>query len=156
MQENLYDNMIKVLAYFADQCDMFTPMLDGVKELKEENANLRKEVEVTRVLQNRMQLNATFNADYANFGIQTVKQASEDADKVLEYNILQRNTKNTENDLYILIKSVISVGRDNYIREDMEYILDFYNMTGLLDIEKYMELFMLIDDQYTEEVSNQK
>lgn len=33
----LFNNMIEVLAYFADQCDMFKPMLDGVTQLKEES-----------------------------------------------------------------------------------------------------------------------
>ncbi|WP_304576589.1 hypothetical protein [Romboutsia ilealis] len=32
----LFNNMIEVLGYFADQCDMFKPLLDGVTQLQNE------------------------------------------------------------------------------------------------------------------------
>ena len=35
-RSELFNNMIEVLGYFADQCDMFKPMLYGVNQLKEE------------------------------------------------------------------------------------------------------------------------
>lgn len=45
MDKNYFDNMIQVLTYFADSCDMFQPILDGVNDLWEENQNLKAEIE---------------------------------------------------------------------------------------------------------------
>ena len=35
-----FNNMIQVLTYFANQCDMFRPMLEGVESLQQENQYL--------------------------------------------------------------------------------------------------------------------
>ena len=135
-----FNNMIQVLTYFANQCDMFRPMLEGVESLQQENQYLKQELEKSIIVQNRMQLNTTFSADYANFGVVVASKYSNN----------EKATKNEQDDLYNLFKSVISVGRDNYDREDMEYKLDFYSMIEKLDFDRYIELWDLIESQYTE------
>ena len=135
-----FNNMIQVLTYFANQCDMFRPMLEGVESLQQENQYLKQELDKSIIVQNRMQLNTTFSADYANFGVAVTSQYSNN----------EKAAKNEQDDLYNLFKSVISVGRDNYDREDMEYKLDFYSMIEKLDFDRYIELWDLIESQYTE------
>ena len=135
-----FNNMIQVLTYFANQCDMFRPMLEGVESLQQENQYLKQELDKSIIVQNRMQLNTTFSADYANFGVAVASQYSNN----------EKAAKNEQDDLYNLFKSVISVGRDNYDREDMEYKLDFYSMIEKLDFDRYIELWDLIESQYAE------
>lgn len=139
-----FDNMIQVLTYFANQCDLFRPMLEGVESLQQENIFLRNELEKSLIVQNRMQLNATFSADYANFGV-TVASLSEDEEPSY--------SKNEKDDLYNLFKSVICVGKDNYDKADMEYKLDFYSMIDKIDFDKYIELWDLIDIQHAEDTT---
>lgn len=138
-----FDNMIQVLTYFANQCDMFRPMLEGVESLQQENMHLRNELEKSLIVQNRMQLNATFAADYANFGI-TVAALSE-TEKEPTY------IESEKDDLYNLFKSVICVGKHNYDKTDMQYRLDFYSMIDKIDFDKYVELLDLIDSQHMED-----
>lgn len=135
-----FNNMIQVLTYFANQCDMFRPMLEGVESLQQENQYLKQELDKSIIVQNRMQLNTTFSADYANFGVAVASQYSNN----------EKATKNEQDDLYNLFKSVISVGKDNYDRADMEYKLDFYSMIEKLDFDRYIELWDLIDSQHAE------
>ena len=40
-----FNNMIQVLTYFANQCDMFRPMLEGVESLQQENQYLKQELD---------------------------------------------------------------------------------------------------------------
>lgn len=139
-----FDNMIQVLTYFANQCDMFRPMLEGVESLQQENIYLRNELEKSLIIQNRMQLNTMFAADYANFGM-TVASLSEETEQS-DYN------ENTKDDLYNLFKAVINIGKDNYDRADMEYKLDFYSMIDKIDLDRYSELCNLIDSQHADDV----
>lgn len=141
-----FDNMIQVLTYFANQCDMFRPMLEGVESLQQENQYLKQELDKSIIVQNRMQLNTTFSADYANFGVAVASQS------VVEDTLEEKSAaeKSVEDDLYNLFKSVISIGKDNYDREDMEYKLDFYSMIEKLDFDRYIELWDLIESQYAE------
>lgn len=141
-----FDNMIQVLTYFANQCDMFRPMLEGVESLQQENQYLKQELEKSIIVQNRMQLNTTFSADYANFGVTVASQSVVD-DSSEEKSAAE---KSVEDDLYNLFKSVISIGKDNYDRTDMEYKLDFYSMIEKLDFDRYIELWDLIESQYAE------
>lgn len=138
-----FDNMIQVLTYFANQCDLFKPMLDGVESLQQENVYLRDELEKSLIVQNRMQLNTTFAADYANFGVITASVSEANEESVY--------AKNEKDDLYNLFKSVICVGKDNYDKADMEYKLDFYSMIDKIDFDKYVELWDLIDSQHAED-----
>lgn len=142
-----FDNMIQVLTYFANQCDLFKPMLEGVESLQQENAYLKNELEKSLIVQNRMQLNTTFSADYANFGVVVASQS------VVEDTSEEKSAaeKSVEDDLYNLFKSVISIGKDNYDRKDMQYKLDFYSMVDRLDFDRYIELWDLIDSQHAEE-----
>lgn len=142
-----FDNMIQVLTYFANQCDLFKPMLEGVESLQQENAYLKDELEKSLIVQNRMQLNTTFSADYANFGVVVASES------VVEDTSEEKPTatKSVEDDLYNLFKSVISIGKDNYDRKDMQYKLDFYSMVDRLDFDRYIELWDLIDSQHAEE-----
>ena len=143
-----FDNMIQVLTYFANQCDLFKPMLEGVESLQQENAYLKDELEKSLIVQNRMQLNTTFSADYANFGVVVASES------VVEDTSEEKSAaeKSVEDDLYNLFKSVISIGRDNYNRKDMEYKLDFYSMVDKLDFDRYIELWDLIDSQHADEI----
>lgn len=143
-----FDNMIQVLTYFANQCDLFKPMLEGVESLQQENAYLKDELEKSLIVQNRMQLNTTFSADYANFGV-VVASESVAADDTSEEKSAAE--KSVEDDLYNLFKSVISIGKDNYDKKDMQYKLDFYSMVDRLDFDRYIELWDLIDSQHAEE-----
>lgn len=142
-----FDNMIQVLTYFANQCDLFKPMLEGVESLQQENAYLKDELEKSLIVQNRMQLNTTFSADYANFGVVVASES------VVEDTSEEKFAaeKSVEDDLYNLFKSVISIGKDNYDRKDMQYKLDFYSMVDRLDFDRYIELWDLIDSQHTDE-----
>ena len=142
-----FDNMIQVLTYFANQCDLFKPMLEGVESLQQENAYLKDELEKSLIVQNRMQLNTTFSADYANFGVVVASES------VVEDTSEEKSAaeKSVEDDLYNLFKSVISIGKDNYDRKDMQYKLDFYSMVDRLDFDRYIELWDLIDSQHAEE-----
>ena len=140
---NQFNNMIQVLTYFADQCDMFKPMLEGVAGLQQENEFLRQELDKSIIVQNRMQLNTTFSADYANFGV-AVNKASAEGEAVAN-----SSPKKEEDDLYNLIKSVIEIGKDNYDKADMEYKLDFYSMIDKLSFDRYIELWDLIETQHT-------
>lgn len=142
-----FDNMIQVLTYFANQCDLFKPMLEGVESLQQENAYLKNELEKSLIVQNRMQLNTTFSADYANFGVVVASES------VVEDTSEEKSAaeKSVEDDLYNLFKSVISIGKDNYDRKDMQYKLDFYSMVDRLDFDRYIELWDLIDSQHAEE-----
>ncbi|MGL4877902.1 hypothetical protein [Paraclostridium dentum] len=144
-----FDNMIKVLAYFADQCDMFQPMLEGVTSLKEENELLTKRVKEFNITQNRMLLNSTYSAHYANFGIETARLEATSAGKN-GYN--PADIKNISvNDLIDLFTKVIIVGRQNYDRYEMETMLDFYFMIEIMDFDTYMNLWDLMDAQEQEE-----
>ena len=142
-----FDNMIQVLTYFANQCDLFKPMLEGVESLQQENAYLKDELEKSLIVQNRMQLNTTFSADYANFGVVVASES------VVEDTSEEKSAaeKSVEDDLYNLFKSVISIGKDNYDRKDMQYKLDFYSMVDRLDFDRYIELWDLIDSQHADE-----
>lgn len=142
MQQQKFDNMIQVLTYFADQCDMFKPMLEGVNTLKDENTLLKEKLKTTNIINNRLQLNSTFSADYANFGIATVKNVNEEDENLKISN---------EKDLYNLIEAVIKVGKDNYIRTDMEYKLSFYNMIEKISDENYLKLNNMIKKQNEEQ-----
>lgn len=141
-----FNNMIQVLTYFANQCDMFRPMLEGVESLQQENQYLKQELDKSIIVQNRMQLNTTFSADYANFGVVVASQS------VVEDTSKEESaaTKSVEDDLYNLFKSVISIGKDNYDKKDMQYKLDFYSMVEKLDFDRYVELWDLIESQYAE------
>lgn len=139
-----FDNMIQVLTYFANQCDMFRPMLEGVESLQQENIYLRDELEKSLIIQNRMQLNTTFAADYANFGVITASLSEAGEESIY--------VESAKDDLYNLFKSVICVGKDNYDRADMEYKLDFYSMIDKIDFDRYTELWDLIDSQHAEDI----
>lgn len=142
-----FNNMIQVLTYFANQCDMFRPMLEGVESLQQENQYLKQELDKSIIFQNRMQLNTIFSADYANFGVVVASQS------VVEDTSEEKSAaeKSVEDDLYNLFKSVISIGKDNYDRKDMQYKLDFYSMVDRLDFDRYIELWDLINSQHAEE-----
>ena len=131
--EQQFNNMIQVLTYFADQCDMYKPMLDGVQHLKDQNEILKDQLKQSVIIQNRLQLESSFSADYANFGIATVNAASVDNVDVAREQTYRSISK--EDDLYSLIKSVIAIGKDNYNKKDMEYKLDFYSMIEKIDFE---------------------
>ena len=147
--EQQFNNMIQVLTYFADQCDMYKPMLDGVQHLKDQNETLKDQLKQSVIIQNRLQLESSFSADYANFGIATVNAASVDKVDVAREQTYKSISK--EDDLYSLIKSVIAIGKDNYNKKDMEYKLDFYSMIEKIDFDKYMELIELIESQHEDE-----
>ena len=147
--EQQFNNMIQVLTYFADQCDMYKPMLDGVQHLKDQNELLKDQLKQSVIIQNRLQLESSFSADYANFGIATVNAASVDKVDVAREQTYKSVSK--EDDLYSLIKSVIDIGKDNYNKKDMEYKLDFYSMIEKIDFDKYMELIELIESQHEDE-----
>lgn len=147
--EQQFNNMIQVLTYFADQCDMYKPMLDGVQHLKDQNEVLKDQLKQSVIIQNRLQLESSFSADYANFGIATVNAASVDNVDVAREQTYKSISK--EDDLYSLIKSVIAIGKDNYNKKDMEYKLDFYSMIEKIDFDKYMELIELIESQHEDE-----
>lgn len=138
MAEQNFENMIQVLSYFAEQCDLFKPMLDGVTSLKDENTKLKEGVWNASMLNNRVQLGTTFSADYANFGIS--RTALADLDKAEQESLKYSQQK----DLYNLFKSVIMIGKDNYIRQDMEYKLMFYFTNGGLLFEDYTDLTNMI------------
>lgn len=141
MNQN-FDNMIKVLAYFADQCDMFKPMLDGVNALRTENQALKARVEVTDIFHNRMQLHSTYSADYAQFGVETVRIAQASAStRSFKQNLCTA-------DLITLFKQVIKQGKGSYDKAALEEMLDFYSMTEILDFDVYMELWDMIDAQH--------
>ena len=140
-----FDNMIQVLAYMANQCDMFRPILEGVSTLQQENVYLNEQLTKSVIMQNRLQLNATFSADQANFGVMIATMSEEDATTTIA-------EKEKKKDLYYLIKSVIEVGKDNYDRNEMEYILDFYSMIEKIDFDDYVELWDLIDSQHQEDI----
>lgn len=144
---NNFNNMIQVLTYFASQCDMFDPMLEGVKDLNEKNQILDDKIRQTNILYDRMQLNATYLADNANFGVAMVKSPN---GEVVVNNIDPKNI--LFDDRYNLIKAVINIGKDNYDREKMEQLLDFYSMVNILSFERYSELLDIIDEQHKEEV----
>lgn len=143
-----FDNMIQVLTYFANQCDMFRPMLEGVESLQQENIYLRDELEKSLIIQNRMQLNTTFAADYANFGVITASLSEAGEESIY--------VESAKDDLYNLFKSVIYVGKDNYDRADMEYKLDFYSMIDKIDFDRYTELWDLIDSQHAEDIVDEE
>ena len=141
MEQQNFENMVQVLGYFAEQCDLFKPMLDGVYALKTENVQLKEKVKSTNIVHNRLQLNSAFSADYANFGIATVKSTTPNPEG--------DNLKiSHEEDLYNLIKAVIKVGKDNYVRADMEYKLDFYSMVGRITDDQYLELYQMVVNQH--------
>lgn len=145
-----FDNMIKVLAYFADQCDMFKPMLDGVNALRTENQALRARVEVTDIFHNRMQLHSTYAADYAQFGVETVRMAQAST-PTRTFNSKKGFKQNLcTADLITLFKEVIKQGKGSYDRVSLEEMLDFYSMTETLDFDIYMELWDAIDAQHQE------
>lgn len=144
MNNDQFQNMIQVLSYFASQCNMFKPMLDGVTSLQQENVYLKEELDKSIIIQNRMQLNTAFSADYANFGVAVSKNENEETGTI--------KAEKEKNDLYNLIKSVITVGRDNYVRKDMEYKLDFYSMIEKISFEQYMELLDLLIMQDSEDI----
>lgn len=143
-----FNNMIQVLSYFADQCDMFDPMLQGVKDLNEKNQMLDDKIRQTNILYDRMQLNATYLADNANFGVEMVKSPTGELPATI--NIDPKNI--LIEDRYNLIKAVINIGKDNYDKEKMEQLLDFYNMVNILSLERYEELLNIIDEQHKEVV----
>lgn len=143
---NNFDNMVQVLTYFANQCDMFKPMLEGVYELDKKNKMLDDKIKETNILYDRMQLNATYLADNANFGVAMVK--SPDGESVISTNIDSKNI--LIEDRYNLIKAVINVGKDNYDKDKMEQLLDFYSMVNILDFDRYTELLGIIDEQHKE------
>ena len=143
-----FNNMIQVLSYFADQCDMFDPMLQGVKDLNEKNQMLDDKIRQTNILYDRMQLNATYLADNANFGVEMVKSPTGELPVII--NIDPKNI--LIEDRYNLIKAVINVGKDNYDKERMEQLLDFYSMVNILDFDRYAELVEIIEEQHKEDI----
>ena len=143
-----FNNMIQVLSYFADQCDMFDPMLQGVKDLNEKNQMLDDKIRQTNILYDRMQLNATYLADNANFGVEMVKSPT--GELPVSINIDPKNI--LIEDRYNLIKAVIKVGKDNYDKERMEQLLDFYSMVNILDFDRYAELVEIIEEQHKEDI----
>lgn len=143
-----FNNMIQVLSYFADQCDMFDPMLQGVKDLNEKNQMLDDKIRQTNILYDRMQLNATYLADNANFGVEMVKSPTGELPAII--NIDPKNI--LIEDRYNLIKAVINVGKDNYDKERMEQLLDFYSMVNILDFDRYAELVEIIEEQHKEDI----
>lgn len=144
-----FNNMIQVLTYFADQCDMFAPMLQGVKDLNEKNQILDEKIRQTNILYDRMQLNATYLADNANFGVEILKTPEAEAAVTALKNIEPKENISF-NDRYNLIKAVISVGKDNYDREKMEQLLDFYSMLNIINSLQYEKLLNIIDEQHEE------
>ena len=140
--------MIQVLSYFADQCDMFDPMLQGVKDLNEKNQMLDDKIRQTNILYDRLQLNATYLADNANFGVEMVKSPTGELPAII--NIDPKNI--LIEDRYNLIKAVINVGKDNYDKERMEQLLDFYSMVNILDFDRYAELVEIIEEQHKEDI----
>ena len=144
-----FNNMIQVLTYFADQCDMFAPMLQGVKDLNEKNQILDEKIRQTNILYDRMQLNATYLADNANFGVEILKTPEAEAAATALKNIEPKENISF-NDRYNLIKAVISVGKDNYDREKMEQLLDFYSMLNIINSLQYEKLLNIIDEQHEE------
>lgn len=137
-----FENMIQVLSYFAEQCELFKPMLDGVNSLQDDNTRLKEGIWNASMLNNRVQLGTTFSADYANFGIS--KASSADLDKEAQETLKYSQQK----DLYRLFKSVIMIGKDNYVKEDMEYKLFFYFMNGGLLFDDYTDLTNMIYSQH--------
>lgn len=137
-----FENMIQVLSYFAEQCDLFKPMLDGVTSLQDDNTKLKDGVWNASMLNNRVQLNTTFSADYANFGINSAKSTGVDEES-------QENAKySQQKDLYKLFKAVIMIGKDNYVKADMEYKLFFYYFNGGLLFDDYTDLTNMIYSQH--------
>lgn len=144
---NKFDNMIQVLTYFSNQCDMFKPMLDGVNEFNNKNRLLNEKIKQTNILYDRMQLNATYLADNANFGVAMIQSPN---GEIIASNINIDPKNISIEDRYNLIKKVIIVGKDNYDKDKMEQLLDFYSMLNILTFERYSELLDIIDEQHKE------
>lgn len=139
-----FNNMVEVLGYFAEQCNMFQPLLDGILDFEARNQILCEKIKQTNILYDRMQLNSTYLSDNANFSVEMIKKEG----KLDRIKTIDPILNIAEKDRYNLIKAVISVGKDNYDRDNMEQLIDFYSMLNILTMDEYEELLAIIDEQH--------
>lgn len=85
---------------------------------------------------NRLMLNNRYSADKANFNVDILYTA-------------RQNTNNVDIDLIKLITQNIMSGTNNYRREYMEELIDFYTMIDIIPFEIADTLFELIESQYS-------
>lgn len=87
------------------------------------------------IKQNKLALRNTYNSDSLGFDIQVMAN---------------RTYSNNEIDyeIYELLKTNIEVGKDNYDREQIKTIIDFYVMIFKITFEMAIELFDMIQQQH--------
>ncbi|MGL5568867.1 MAG: hypothetical protein ACRDB9_06480, partial [Cetobacterium sp.] len=106
-----------------------------LKVVMENLSVLRNDFDEYRIKQDRLQLNSTYSADRATFKIDTVVM----------------NTKSTvdlDQDLFILMKDVVKVGKHNYNRLEFETMLDFYVEIGKIDYDMWDIIWIMMELQH--------
>ena len=91
------------------------------------------------ITQNRLLLTSRYNSDTLGFNVNAATLSVEDS--LPQY----------DNDLYNLILANIIVGKDNYNRNYMESLINFYWMTFIISDEMYFTLSNIIEEQHNTE-----
>lgn len=92
------------------------------------------------ITQNRLMLTSRYNADTIGFEYSVSRMASTS----LEY----------DEDLFMLLLENIRIGKNNYDREKMESIIDFYVMYFVISCEMAYILFDIIEEQHNIQEGN--
>nr|WP_195365954.1 BppU family phage baseplate upper protein [[Eubacterium] tenue] len=95
------------------------------------------------VVQNRMQLATTYSSDRTTFRVDTSVFTAEKAKQEVDY------------DLFRLLRHNILVGPQNYNKEEMESIMDFYVSIGKINYDMWDELYLLIEEQHNPPVEEE-
>lgn len=95
------------------------------------------------VVQNRMQLATTYSSDRTTFRVDTSVFTIEKAKQEVDY------------DLFRLLRHNILVGPQNYNKEEMESIMDFYVSIGKINYDMWDELYLLIEEQHNPPVEEE-
>ncbi|MGL5381034.1 hypothetical protein, partial [Clostridium sp.] len=118
-----------VLSYHGNISNVVTLLQKKVSILE---SNISKYM----TTQNRMMLGNRYSADTSEFRLENTMPMMEEKNVDIDY------------DLYTLLLSNISIGKDNYNRNKMEEMLDFYVGQGTINWDMWDELFLLIELQH--------
>lgn len=118
-----------------------------MKNIKERVTRIENDFYKYTTTQNRLILNSTYTSDKTTFKVDT-NSAIPTENKTLNVQTDTKAKEALDYDLFILMRNVILVGKENYIKAEMQEMMDFYQLIGKIDWDMWDQLFELISLQH--------
>lgn len=114
-----------------------------IKNIKERVTRIENDFYRYTTTQNRLILNSTYTSDKTTFKVET-NSVIPTENTMLNVQLDTKSKEALDYDLFRLMKNVILVGKENYIKSEMEEMMDFYQLIGKIDWDMWDQLHELI------------